>query len=286
MTELYTKLLYNIDALRHYLSTTLIDPIVLNSKLSIIDQIVEEFIHSKNSIDPSDFISKHQVSLYKVYDTLVGTYKTLYFKDKSTYVNKARSVNDKFFRSGLNIKNPKQRFSHIPTVLATGFCKAITYFKTNNGLNMKPFYHRFESCGVKHLTIDEKFKINLSNSELTIAEKKTYVKNCYIERLIYDDIYLKIIHEQDPGHLYELNAVSRLYQDYFPNESITVKVSYKDDYYPIKLTIITIIDDKVDLQYYSKSKYDSNASECTRIAGNLKYEKTQTFDEETAWIST
>ena len=69
--------------------------------------------------------------------------------------------------------------------------------------------------------------------------KKKALRQCYIERLLYDIIYEHTLHKQNLGHLLELQQVTRLYQDYFKGFKISIDVSYREVYTPSKVIIRT-----------------------------------------------
>jgi len=283
--EEYSKLLAHIDKLRQFFITSINDTERIAEKLKTIETIVKNMTHTP--FDVNTFVENHKVSLYRIYDTLVGTYKNYYFNNSTTIIPKARSINDLFFKSILKITNPKNRFARIPTLLTMSFCKGITYFKTNNGIDAWPFYHRTESCGAADKKAEDKFIEHVTNSDTTKEAKKIYVRNCYMERKIFDDIYNNTFHQQDMRHLYELQIIERIYQDYFPHESLSIRVNFKDGYYPIGLVVSSynVEANSQITEYYTKSRYDSNTVECKRIVNGKQYIKTQTFNEETAWIA-
>jgi hypothetical protein len=79
------------------------------------------------------------------------------------------------------------------------------------------------------------------------------VKKCYIERLIYNEIYKHFIHEQNFSHVRELKYVSEYYYKYFPNESISVKIKYNKKFYPYKLIVNEIKNEGFIEEIYTKN---------------------------------
>ena len=61
------------------------------------------------------------------------------------------------------------------------------------------------------------------------------VRNCYIERLVYDNIYTNTFYRQDLGHLVELKSMEQMHDSYYKNESIGIKIRYRDEVYPESL---------------------------------------------------
>lgn len=203
--------------------------------------------------------------LFKIHDTLVGKFAKLYIGNTSLM----RGVHDRFF-AVFGIKVPRRRFGRLPTQLASEFCKGITYFVNNAGIDAIPFYHRENSCGSLN-------RVNLLNP--------VFLKNCYLERLVYDQIYMFVFHEQNIEHLHELQTIERMYQDAYPKEQITVNVYFLDELYPNKLVIRT---DYFDGSYpcietYIKSN-EHDFINCSKFHGEIKHEKSQTFLQESPWI--
>jgi hypothetical protein len=170
----------------------------------------------------------------------------------------------------LNIRVPRKRFARLATFLATRFCKGITFFSTNGGIDAIPFYHRNNSCGPLS-------GINRTN--------KYFVKNCYIERMIYNYIYNHVFYEQDIGHMHELKNIERIYQDFYKNENLAIQVIFSSDQlYPHQLIITTTkLNHQPIVEIYTKP-YDAEIVDCVKYIASQKYEKKQTFLEETHWI--
>lgn len=102
------------------------------------------------------------------------------------------------------------------------------------------------------------------------------IEKCYIQRLIYDCIFRRIIGYQDLGHSHELETVSRIYDDYFPENNLTVDVAFYENkpYYVI-------------IKYNNEEKVSftkGNAAFGHRLAKNKTYIKNQTFAKEEPWL--
>ena len=65
---------------------------------------------------------------------------------------------------------------------------------------------------------------------------------------------------------------------------ITVSFS-QDQLYPNQLIIMTLNDEGIKNEIYTKA-FSGNLVYCTKYIGAQKYEKTQTFSQETPWILT
>jgi hypothetical protein len=106
-----------------------------------------------------------------------------------------------------------------------------------------------------------------------------------IERLLYDDIYKRIIGYQDLGHSHELEVVRRIYDAYFPENKISIEVAYVRDQ-PYILTITFSYNHK---ERYTKTfngtGYDK-VIDCKQWLNQRLYVKNQTFDVEEQWLET
>ena len=204
----------------------------------------------------NDLINSEQVRLFRIHDTLVGKFAKLYLNTTSL-----RSLHDSLFIRILNIRVPRKRFARLATFLATRFCQGITFFANNGGRN---------SCGPLS-------GINRTN--------KYFVKNCYIERMIYNYIYNHVFYEQDIGHMHELKNIERIYQDFYKNENLAIQVIFSSDQlHPHQLIITTTkLNDQPIVEIYTKP-YDTEIVDCIKYIGSQKYEKTQTFLKESNWI--
>jgi hypothetical protein len=219
MDKTIKELIKNTYQFREYLKTNRIN---LKAKTDEFRDLFENQVHSlqkikhKDNYDVKLIIQKFPGQLFIVHDTLVGKLGKVYMnKDELSNLRKAH---DLFFIKFLEIKiSPRKRFANLATMFTTDFCKGITFFANNSGIEQVPFYHRDTSCG------------SFDRSSL---KNPIFVKNCYIERLIYDQIYSKIFMEQDVSHRVELGDIERLYEKMYPGENLTIKVSFSDDIHP------------------------------------------------------
>jgi hypothetical protein len=267
----YKEYMVNIR-LDNKITKKLIDK--LEIKVNLLSRQFEKF-----DIDIKSFINEKQGYLFHIHEILVGTFSKTYVKDFESDIIKIRSVHDKLFKKCLNISQPRHRFGRLPTWLFSNFCKGITYFKNNIGIDEIPVYHREQSCGSKEMTASEKFV------ESDNKNKQIYLRNCYIERFIYDQIYINTFHNQNIEHLIELRQIERLYQNAFPYENLVIKVSYRDDIHPCCLVLTyTTKDGLLIRETYTKS-INNQINHCKKFSsdGN-EYEKIQTYDQEVGWI--
>ena len=238
-----------------------------------------------SSRDIKNFFKENKLRFYKIHDTLVGSFAQNYLPCNE--YNKLRSAHDIIFRS-IYIIRPATVFNHLPTQLFTEFCKGITYFKNQN-VKERQIYHRKNSCGSGSKTIAEKFKKQYSYDK--IVSNKEHMRTCYIERLIYDDIYFNTLHYQDFEHNEELLKMIRLYDDIYKG-SIRIEIWYKYKT-PIEIKITTKAPKNFNEFYMIEEQYikspNSNIVRCNKSIkyidnSSKNYYKVQTFDKEEKWI--
>ena len=259
-----------------------------NIKILILDHNVE--MNVKN-IDKNRFID-----LYKNLDIfynklnniknnkilLQGFIDNNYIKIKevkyfllSIKTNQSRSMHDKIFTKVLKLNN------YIPlgiTHVFEDFIKGITYFN-NEMENVKkiPIYHRSASCGNSSEDFKKKYlQCYNTNTPEEIEIKKRHIFKCYVERLIYDDMYRTLtLHspttlnnqelKQDKGHLFQLNERAKNYNECFLGIKIAIEIDY-DNNFPIILKINNIKDGKIiKREIFMKNTYIDEY-------GNTRYE--------------
>jgi hypothetical protein len=225
-------------------------------------------IKEKEQYDVRNLLEKYQGWFFRIHDTLVGKIAKLYV-DKED-LSRLRKVHDMFFTEFLGIKMPRKRFAFIATKLTTEFCKGITYFANNSGIDQIPFYHRDTSCG----PFDKR---NMKN--------KLFVKNCYIERLIYEQIYSNVFMEQDVRHRVELKNVELLYEKMYPDENLYLKVGFSDGIHPDSITIEYRKDfDNIVDSYTKKWNQSIVVGKRYDIGNKILYTKIQSFESESPWL--
>ena len=235
----------------------IVQNIDINTKITNLTESLNKELLKFNIEDKNKFIDDNQGELFKIHDTLVGKFAKLYLKPKQ--IDNLRTIHDRFFKNMLSINVPRRRFARLPTWLVTEFCKGITYFSNNSGIDAMP--------------------LNRNN-----LQNKIFLRNCYIERKIYDIIYSKIFYEQDINHLVELYKVERLYQDNYHKEGLKIFVNLADGIHPTSLEL-----EWNDNEFYYK-KIGKPMITCKRQVFNVNkkmvhiYDKTQTFLQETPWI--
>lgn len=209
------------------------------------------------------------------------TYNSELFYIKYHIATLFRSWHDNIFINILDIKKMPQNATHI----FEEFIKGITYFSDEID-QAHPIYHRLYSCGPYQDTHRQGNLIcfdTLTDEE--IKRRKPLIERCYIERLIYNEIYnLESLHfpkgneepTQDDGHLFRLDLTRQDYETCFPGCNIEVKVSYMNEKFPLMLTITkTHKNSKQTTHTWKKSLKD------TSIVGGPHYENFVEYTIET-----
>lgn len=163
----------------------------------------------------------------------------------------------------------------------TEFSKGITFFQSEHQQLRWPVYHRDVSCGTRNLRTEQKFVKTKFGPDMGFA-----IARCYIERLMYDEIFQNNLGYQDIPHKLELDDVSRHYDKYFPHSNLRVRIRFLQNLVPISVDIIT----KDAIEKYTKT-LDVNGNYnaivfCKRqeLDGDRNsYDKIQSFDAEAQW---
>lgn len=206
---------------------------------------------------------------------------------KTLEYNGLRSLHDKIFVKALEC-DKAMRLS--VTTLFENFIKGLTYFAKEQS-KTTPIYHRLYSCG-PHSETHRLGNLVCSTSltEMEIGRRRILIERCYIERLIYDQLYIhetlhfptsgNSIHQQNAGHLYRLDLTRKDFESCFPDVKITVEIEYQDGF-PYSL-IVQRKDQakKVDtyLKYYKTVRLNNRGvREYEDIVTVVKIENGKTF---------
>ena len=186
---------------------------------------------------------------------------------------KSRSIHDKIFTKILKLNN------FIPlgiTQVFKDFIEGITYFSDEKeNKNKIPIYHRAASCGNSSEDFRKKY-LQCYNTHEEIEIKKNHIFKCYLERLIYDNMFRNLsLHfpstlnnqnlTQNKGHLFQLSERAKNYNNCFLGTNISIEMDY-DNNFPIILKINYTKDDKIiKREIFMKSTYIDKY-------GNTRYE--------------
>lgn len=224
------------------------------------------------------FFDSNMHLFHQIHTTLAGHYISNGHKD---LIQLFRSPHDMIFGS-MDVKRPGAKFRRLPTKVFTEFIKGITFF-AGDPVRENPVYHRTSSCGTGELTVADKFRRTRGYSEESGYLNREHVKRCYIERLIYNEIFENILYTQDHGHLRELKEMERLYQDLYPTSNLAVKVGHFEGTPRIFPTSLRVTDGDMYTEDYRKDA-NSNIVRCLKVDNGQTYHKFQTFDAETPWL--
>ena len=134
------------------------------------------------------------------------------------------------------------------------FIKGITYFSDQHGDEI-PIYHRLYSCGSSD---DDAYynewhtcTENMDSIKRNTVEQR--ITTCYIERLIYDNIYVHLQNffptlpsaenKQNSAHLERLELTHKDYKTCFPSIEIQIDIEYMQEF-PYILRITKLINGK------------------------------------------
>lgn len=134
------------------------------------------------------------------------------------------------------------------------FIKGITYFSDEVEHNQKiPIYHRAASCGSSSNDFKKKYlRCYGENAPESIELKKKHIYKCYLERLIFDDMFIhshmglpsgngvltttSTITEQNEGHKYQLSERAHNFNSCFLGVKMSINLVYEDNF-PTILTV-------------------------------------------------
>lgn len=227
------------------------------------------------------FFERNMHFFYAIHTNLAGYYIADGHKQ---LIPLFRGPHDKIF-AGFDVKRPGAKFGNLPTKVFNEFIKGISYFATESVIE-SPVYHRESSCGTKELDIKAKFKRRMGYSHDAGLLNMEHVRQCYIERLIYDAIYEAVLHRQNIPHLVEKERMSRIYTDMYPGSQLRVYISHFAGTPPIFPTRL-IITDGIDLyrpNYEEEYFKDGGLVRCSKLENGQMFHKFQTFEKEMPWL--
>lgn len=158
---------------------------------------------------------------------------------------------------GLSGRDPQNRFLSCVGRLYAEIVKGITVFENQLLTDEKdptwvqkrgPLYHRAASCGPKQ---------DSDGHKKLAALRGERAWKCYLERIIYNQVYRRVMGVQDFGHLVFIKRVGDRMQHFFPGREVTdVTVRYVDErpclleisYNDIEEAVTEVYMHKVDTQ--------------------------------------
>jgi hypothetical protein len=182
------------------------------------------------------------------------------------------------------------------------FIQGVTFFQHQAGIQV-PIYHRVNACGPWDHAFREAFqRCSEDMEEDRLEDVKKRIETCYIERLVYDEIYHGYtlhfpkrgddIHGQDEGHMHRLQVTKEDFATCFPHLDLEVSMEW-DMGFPMHLKITRRSHGKVSsTETYQRSMtimepfgtrvYDPTV-ECIRETQQKRYYRTQRFDYLPKW---
>lgn len=190
----------------------------------------------------------------KYNDLIQIKYFLIHLKSK-----KSRSFHDKIFNNilkmttcaatHLGLSESSELTKHVPlgvTRIFGDFVKGITFFSEQvEHKESIPIYHRAASCGDSTNDFRKKFlRCYGDNSYEIIKDKKEHIYRCYLERLIFDNMFIQAFKhhqgnvpiQQNKGHKFQLTERGRNFNSCFLGIKIDIKIEYKNNY-PIILYV-------------------------------------------------
>lgn len=227
--------------------------------------------------------SKYNQALQKLRDELQSLLKLT--KDKARK-NQLVKIRDQILGSKLKGAFENETAQRQASVVFKEFIKGITYFSNETEYNDKEMiYHRNGSC-----TKNGAGNVNCSafNNSAHKKSKKHLIEKCFIERLIYDQLWQQIQQvPQDIKHLEWLHNTRLAYLSCFPDFEIKIDIE-KYEIMPEKLKISRYfkgnhIDSEIYIKRYSNIYEDVVYCIKNNHVLKRKYAKEQTFQQQGKW---
>jgi hypothetical protein len=263
------------------------DQIITIDRANNFIKALEKFINLLNpTTDYELFIKTNLEEFKKLKEILVGN-TTFSDKYHIEIVNKFKRLYNQII-GYMKYKQIIEDKEYLITDIFTKFTQGITYFKPELQYLRWPIYHRNASCGSNKVKSIYKFKKTLFG-----PDKSNQLERCFIERIIYDKLYNKILSVQNFGHSFELQTIKRLFHDNI-KYNIEIEIEYSN-LYPIKLTLLYYdiyntknIDCIIKKEYIKTLDNTNNYEDIIRCykkdnCNNTEYSKLQTFNSYVTW---
>jgi hypothetical protein len=227
------------------------------------------------------------------YDRYTNEMNRVAFSLQSIKVPEVTGFYDRIFRKMFRIGK------RVPTHISRRFeefVKGITYLKFQTTIEV-PVYHRLQSCGPGDDAFRKEFEQCTPDMQrMNRDEIKRRIETCYVERLIYDELYkYYTLHfpqsgteqlNQDEGHVHRLELTKKDFRSCFPNIDMKVDIEYDMDW-PVSLRIVKLLHgDIVSVEVYIKyivldethGKFYGDVVDGHRITKQNRYVRTQSFE--------
>ena len=275
----------------------------LEEIITVLDSL-EQFLSKQSRKRLERFRYEHDQSLRFVKQKLVSIRNP-----------KVRSFHDKIFKNLLRYDDLKRRV----TLIFEQFIRGITLFENEMKEPIAEIaYHRDASCGSRDLDREQykdtrSCKITHGNPTLKVNKKLVY--KCYLERLIYDEMYKQYIpslffslrcmgmctsvahgyatkpHDQDRGHRTMLEDVRKDFESCYPNTTLSVVIKYTTQNIPYFLEITKQskkYQQVIEIETYIRVEQENNditryedmyleTVNCEKYVRGMRLYKTQTY---------
>lgn len=150
----------------------------------------------------------------------------------------------------------KQLLDYIATVFKE-FMKGITFYQTNTGVD-RPIYHRDQSCGDRG-SLHELDCTYIYDDPDEYRKRSQKVRNCYIERLVYDEIFKAYFPSQEQNFQHRAMGLNTgrgidKFASCFPSTVLEVEIEWSADrLFPVQLVIYTTSPGKSKMEIYARS---------------------------------
>lgn len=260
-----------------------------------IINLFETFLNRLKKLKPieiKEFLNEYTVIIIAI------KFEMQRFIDSCSNENKKFVIRlrDQIFGSKLKditYEDPRRKV----TLIVNEFLKGITWFQNEVIYNdYDPVYHRTGSCSRKG---EGNHNCVGVTDRTTRKSNKRSIEKCYIERLIYDNIWQRINqNQQDEAHLKWLLDTKKAYMTCYPNNSIEIIVNYNDDKFvnqlinkynidiniPISITIKKFKDqNQIDEESYYKS-YNNNVKEYLTSVVAIRYKDGKTYTKRISFL--
>jgi len=257
-----------------------------------IINLFETFLNRLKKLKPiqiKEFINEYTITLITIKFEMQRFIDSCNNETKTSVIR----LRDQIFGSKLKditYEDPRRKV----TLIVNEFLKGITWFQNEVIYNdYDPVYHRIGSCSRKG---EGNHNCVGVTDRTTRKSNKRSIEKCYIERLIYDNIWQRINqNQQDEGHLKWLLDTKIAYMTCYPNNSIEIIIQYNDDKLnnakynidiniPISVTIKKFKDEKqIDEESYYKS-YNNNVKEYLTSVVAIRYKDGKTYTKRISFL--
>ena len=247
-----------------------------------LDDIILYIKNNKNKISYDEqykFNFENSEKILKLYESIVNL-SNKYYKIDINLNRKILKYKDLLITNYIQYFKFNQIFLDNVSSKFNEFCKGIFYFSSNTNVR-HPVYHRTKSCGpdrrnIKYIEEELSCK-NLGNTDKDndlFIIRRNAVKNCIIERLIYNEFFIHYMpYTQNLDHLHHnmrflRNSFESCYRSTTVSDPI---ISIDSNNICYKVTVIMSNPNKTITETYVKKilninpiKYDDNVT-CQRI---------------------